>query len=613
VTGLASAPPITIPPAVDLRPADYIRLARALERAGDETGLVPLKVAVLSSHSLGFVQPFLAVEAARIGFRVSSYVGAFGQFEQELLANDSALYRFAPDALVLALRPEDVDPDAVVRYHGPGGPRFAALAADLPERLGRLVEAFRARSDAPVLVANFAPPAALPFGAFDAHLAASLGYALDGLNRAVRDAVAARANAYVWDYAGLVRACGAAEWTDPRLWALARIAVAARHQPAAARHLARSLAAVRRPPAKCLVLDLDNTLWGGVIGDDGLSGIQLGDDYPGNVFKSFQRSVLGLADRGILLAVVSKNDHAVVQQAFREHPEMLITWEQLAAVRINWEPKSGNIRAVAAELNLGADALVLFDDNPVERAEVRANAPEVGVIEVPPQPTGYVRALWESAYFDQTTLSDEDRGRAEMYGRERQRRALQQGFASPEAFLASLAMVAQVGELDDTTRERVAQLVGKTNQFNLTTRRHSAAALAELAAAPDAVVGWLRLRDRFGDQGLVAVGILRRDGRRAEVDTFLMSCRVMNRRVEQAMMAFLVEHARRLGCDELAGEYVRTARNGMVEQLYAELGFEAEPGQPQRYRLDLRRGDVAWPPVIRREDAEPRPEAPSPP
>jgi len=608
VTGTAAAP-LTLPSADELRPADYMRLARELD-AGAGEGLAPLKVAALASHSLGFVQPFLSVEGARLGLRVATYFGAFGQFEQELMG-DTALFGFQPDALVLALRPEDVDPEAVVRFHAAGGERFAALARELPQRTGRLIDAFRARSNAPVLVANFAP-ADLPLGPFDAHLDASATYAFDALNRALRDAVAARPNAFVWDYAGLVRGAGADGWTDPRLWALGRIAVAARHQPTMARHLARSLAGVLRPPAKCLVLDLDNTLWGGAIGDDGLAGIQLSDDYPGNVFKAFQRSVLALADRGILLAVASKNDLDTVERAFREHPEMLIRWEHLAAVRVNWEPKSRNLRAIAEDLNMGADALVLFDDNPVERAEVRANAPEVGVIEVPAQPAGYVRALRDSAYFDQTTLSDEDRGRAGMYGRERQRRALERRFSSPEEFLAGLEMVAQVGELDGATQARIAQLVGKTNQFNLTTRRHSAAALAELAAAPDAVVAWLRLRDRFGDQGLVAVGILRCDGDRGLVDSFLMSCRVMNRRVEHALMAYLLEHARRLGCDEVVGEFLRTRKNGIVERFYADLGFEplGADGEGGRYRLDLRAADVAWPDAMRREDAPPAPPAP---
>jgi len=345
-----------------------------------------------------------------------------------------------------------------------------------------------------------------------------------------------------------------------------------------------------------------NTLWGGVIGDDGLSGIQLGDDYPGSVFKDFQRRLLGLMDRGILLAVVSKNDEAVAREAFERHPDMLIRWTDLAAARINWGPKSANIRAVAKDLNIGADSLVFFDDNPVEQAEVRLNAPEVMVAGVPNDPLRFADVLDALPWFDQVTLSDEDRRRTELYREQRERSVQEESFANIDDFLASLEMTAEVGAVSDATLARVAQLIGKTNQFNLTTRRHSTADVAAMAASPDAVVAWLRVADKFGDQGLVAVGILRREGTRGVIDTMLMSCRVMNRRVEHALFAYLAEHARRLGCDQLIGEYLPTAKNGMVKDLLPGLGFTPEDGS-SRFRLDLRDGALEWPAVIRRLDA----------
>jgi FkbH-like protein len=587
-----------LPP--DLKPADYLRLARELQSA--PAGLAPLRVACLSSHSLEFVRPYLAVEGARVGFAVTSYFGPFGQMEQELANPGSGLAQFGPDALVLALRPEDVDPDAVVRFYQSGGRRFRALATDLTERLAASARAFRERWTGPVLVANFAAPAVAPLGVFDASGDGSLTYELAAANAELRRRVSGIPGTVIWDYAGLAAAGGLEGWTDRRLWALARIAVAARHQPRLAAHLARTVRAVLRTPAKCLVLDLDETLWGGVLGDDGLHGVQLGDDYPGNAFKMFQRSVLALRDRGILLAVVSKNYQDVVEQMFREHPEMLIRWEDLAAVRINWSPKSGNLREVAAELNLGLDALVLFDDNPVERAEVRANAPEVTVIEVPADPLAYGEALAGAPAFDQLSLSDEDRTRAAMYREEGQRRALAERATTPEEFLRSLEMVARVGLAEPGTLGRIAQLVSKTNQFNLTTRRHTPAELAAMADDPRAVVAWLRLADRFGDQGLVAVGILRAEGTRAGIDTFLMSCRVMNRGVEQALAAYLAEHARRLGCREMVGEYLPTKKNGMVKDLYPTLGFRPADDQGRVFHLDLSTGGVPWPPEIRRED-----------
>jgi FkbH-like protein len=246
---------------------------------------------------------------------------------------------------------------------------------------------------------------------------------------------------------------------------------------------------------------------------------------------------------------------------------------------------------------------VLFDDNPVERAEVRAGAPEVGIVDVPTDPLGYIDALHNSGFFDQPGNSSEDRGRAAMYREERERKALAEQAETPEQFLRSLEMEAEVNVADAQTLGRITQLIGKTNQFNTTTRRYTAAEVSSMAESPDHVVAWLRVRDRFGDQGLVSVGIVRRDGTNAEIDTFLMSCRVMNRQVEHAFMSFLLERARTLGCVTATGDYLPTRKNSMVKELYPELGFSrsedlADGGS--RYRMDLNTEDVPWPDVIAR-------------
>jgi FkbH-like protein len=459
----------------------------------------------------------------------------------------------------------------------------------------------RAHASATVLVGNFAPPSMLPLGPFDAGQVGGLTHELARANANLAARIASHPGTLVWDYSGLVQHAGSGRWTDRRLWALGRIAVASENQPLLATHLTRTLAGVVRKPAKCLVLDLDNTVWGGVIGDDGLAGIQLGDDYPGSVFKSFQRSILALADRGILLAVVSKNDHQVAEQAFREHPEMLIRWEHISAARINWAPKSGNLRAIAEELNIGSDALVFFDDNPVERAEVRANAPEVCVIEAPTDPLGYERALYDSGVFDQTGVSEEDLARTGMYRQDKERQALAGRHENVGDFLKSLEMEAEIGTADELTLGRIAQLVGKTNQFNLTTRRHGQADLAARAADPGQLVAWLRLRDRFGDQGLVCVAVALVEGGAARLDTFLMSCRVMNRKVEHTLMAYIANWAKGKGCTRLVGEYFPTPKNGMVSEFYPCLGFAPAgtvDGGGQRYTFDLTSATIDWPEVI---------------
>ncbi len=591
---------VTIPAARPLTAAEYARLARELSAADNNGKLRPLRLGVLSSCTMQFVESALIVESAAQRLHVRPYFGPFGQFEQELNDPASGLNKFEPDVLLLFMRPEDIDPDVVTRFHA--GPKSTEILQQTIDRLDACVAAFRARSSRPVLVANFALPARVPLGPFDANVGDSLTYAWAQANRTLRERLSAHAETVVFDYAGLVASSGASTWADPRMWALARVPVAADKQPGLARALARTLAGMVFPPAKCLVLDLDNTLWGGVIGDDGIEGIQLGDDYPGNIFKAFQRAALGLIDRGILLAVVSKNYPEVVERALREHPEMLIRPEHLSAMRVNWQPKSQNLREIAAELNIGLDALVMFDDNPAERAEIAANAPEVRVVDVPADPLHYERALHECGFFDTPIVSAEDRKRVEMYRTERAREEVRAKAQTVEEYLAGLEMVAEAGPVDRLNLARVAQLVGKTNQFNLTTRRHAQAEIARMCDEPGYAVHYLRLRDRFGDMGLIGVTVLAYNNDEAVIDSFVMSCRAMGRQAEVAMMADLLDAARANGCRRVIGEYIPTAKNGIVADLYTNFGFAPLEtiGETQRFVLDLTTSGVAWPATIQR-------------
>lgn len=579
--------------------AEYAGLARSIHERPD--GLHPVRLLVLSSWTTQMLSSHFTVEGARRGLHVQPQPGPFGQFEQALLAADPPAEDAPAEALVLAMRLEDVDPDVIHRFHSGGAAAFEALAEDVLARLDRTVELFRGRSRGPVLIANFAPPAVGPLGIFDSGTAGSLTHRIHDLNRRLAERCAA-GDVHVWDYAGLVAARGSEEWTDPRLWALARLPIAGRHHGALAAHLMRTLTGVLRAPAKCLVLDADNTLWGGVIGDDGVSGIELGDDHPGRAFKDFQRAVLALRDRGILLALASRNDPEVVETAFGEHPEMLLKWDDFSEKSIHWGPKSDSLRSIATALNIGLDSLVFFDDNPVERAEVRHGVPAARVVEVPTDPTLFVPTLNSLPDFDTPRLTAEDRERADSYRAEASRQGQRRAADTLEDFLHSLEMEARIGTLDDGSAARIAQLVAKTNQFNLTTLRQSQAELEGLSRADDGLgVYWLRLRDRYGDMGLVAVGVLAREAASARIINLVMSCRVANRGVELAMLAHLVEQAREAGCAEVIGEFVPSPRNQVIAELYPSAGFEplGTSGETVRYRFDLTRHDLSTPASIR--------------
>jgi FkbH-like protein len=507
----------------------------------------------------------------------------------------SGLWNACPAAVWIALRLEDVQPRL-----GDDASDFSV--DDVRRRLVDLARAARQQFAGPSLVSNLAIPwTSMPHW-FDANDPDGLTHRIAAANRELSRELQQIPDAHLFDYARVVSQAGAADWADRKLWYLARAAASSDNQPVLAQAIARAVAGVMRPAAKCIVVDLDNTIWGGVLGDDGLEGVQLGDEYPGNVFKDFQSALLGYRQRGFLLAAASKNDETTVLEMFERHPEMLLKRDHFACLSINWEPKPTNLRRIAETLNIGLDSLVFVDDNPVERGEVRATLPMVHVVELPASPLGYRSALADTAVLDRPRLLSEDRQRAAMYESDARRREVEQRAGSVVNYLQELDMAAEVGLCDPTTIERIHQLVQKTNQFNLTTRRHTLEEIRKMAISPEHRVAWLRLRDRYGDLGLVCVGILRRlDKATWEIDTLLMSCRVMGRRVEDAFLAYLAELVREKNGTHLRGVFIPTAKNTPVHNFFAQRKFmpvKAEEAAEQVYESDLTSLEFSWPEAI---------------
>jgi FkbH-like protein len=376
------------------------------------------------------------------------------------------------------------------------------------------------------------------------------------------------------DVADLAYSVGLAQWHDARVWHSGKLPFALEFTPIYADHVCRGLGAFRGKARKCLVLDLDNTLWGGVIGDDGLEGIKIGQgSAAGEAHAAIQSYALALRERGIVLAVCSKNDESNARQPFREHPEVILKEEHFAVFVANWNDKAANLRTIAATLNIGLDALVFLDDNPAERAIVRQTLPEVAVPEVGGDPATYVAAVARAGWFEATTFSDDDRKRAEYYSGDRARLSAQQSITNMEEYLQSLDMVAAIGPFDEISRSRIAQLVNKSNQFNLTTRRYNEAEIAAFQADPLKFTVQARLTDRFGDNGMISVAIFDIAPQVWSCDTWLMSCRVLGRRLEEAVLAFVAEAAVASGAQRLRGTYVPTKKNRLVEKHFETLGF----------------------------------------
>lgn len=573
--------------ALDGSPASYSGAAHAIGRLQD-AGLRRLRLAILASFTIDFLRPYLVVEAARRGIALDLFIGPFGQFEQQALDPDSGLLRFKPDIVFMAMAVEDAAPRLCDGFLALNGEAVAEEVAIVEMRLRSLVEVIRSRSGARILVANVSRRGEAAGGFADTLLAPGQEETLAELNRRLAGVCRATSEAYIFDLAALMRDVGRRNWTDNRLQYFARAPLSTAALRAMAVRLARYLSALTAPPRKCLVLDLDNTLWGGVLGEDGLDGIKLGEDWPGNAFKAFQRACLTFRDRGILLAVASKNDEALALEALNQHADGLIRAEHLSCHRINWNDKATNLRDIAAELNIGLDSLVFFDDNPVERDWVRQSCPEVLVIDVPADPLGYIAALEESGAFDRMVLTTDDRRRAAMYTAEAQRKVLVKGTASMEDFLRQLDMKVRLGPFQGDALPRVAQLIAKTNQFNLTGRRRSAACLEDALKA-GAVGLWIRVTDRFGDNGLVGVALaVPEAGEDWRLDLFLLSCRVIGRKIEDTLLTVMAECVRARGGKRIIGEYVPTARNGMAEHFLADAGFAKLPDG--RWVLDVSAG-----------------------
>jgi FkbH-like protein len=551
---------------------------------------VPYRVAIARSFTVEPTIPLLRAAAFVSGIDLTVHVGDFNAYPQEILDESSSLYRFSPDAVILAVRTADIAPDLWQEYSDLAPDEAQQAVRRVCNNFQQWIQAFRQRSQAALLVHLLEQPMQPNAGVLDAQLETSQSSSIRQINDAMRQAASEHRGVYVLDYDALSSRHGRLNWRDERKWLIARMPIAASQLIHLSHEWLRFLGPLTGKIAKALVVDLDNTLWGGVIGEDGMNGIKLSAEYPGAAYQSLQRVMLDLTRRGILLAICSKNNPDDAMEALNNHPGMLLRPNHFAAMRINWNDKAQNLREIAAELNIGIDSLAFMDDNPVECEQIRAALPEVTVIELPGDPLQYAATLRESPVFERLTLSAEDQQRTAFYVEQRERSQAEQTFQSKEDFYRYLEQEAEIAPVTPASLARISQLTQKTNQFNLTTKRYTEQQISELASRPDHEVFSIRVRDRFGDHGLVGVAITRDIEEACEIDTFLLSCRVIGRTVETALLSYLGQRAARRGKKQLAGWFVPTKKNLPAKEFYPQHGFqlESQNGDGLRWALDLR-------------------------
>ena len=570
---------------------DFVRagkLDKAVQRAlvekdGAPKPLPVIKVALLGSSTLSHLLPSIRLGGLRRGLLLDLYVGPYGLYRQELADPNSGLYRFGPDVVCFAF-------DA---QHLAGGENASpqSAMANLRQCWQLAKESLGCRA---VIQQTLLPRFPALLGNNEYRLASSPAAIVAQVNADIR-AGAAKEPVTLLSVDRWAAEDGISAWFDASLWYQAKQEVHPRAAVLYGDQLGRLIAALWGRSSKCLVLDLDNTLWRGVIGDDGLDGIVLGQgSAAGEAFVGFQRYAKALGERGVILAVCSKNDEANALEPFDKHPEMVLRRKDIACFVANWTDKAANLRAIAERLNIGLDSLVFADDNPAERRLVRAELPMVGVPELPEDPAEYARTLADAGYFEAVDLTPEDRERTELYRANAQRETARAAATDLGAFLDGLSMELHANSFDMQGLKRIVQLMNKTNQFNLTTRRYTEADVLGIMADEDAATLQLRLTDVHGDNGVIGLVVGYRRGSALEIDTWLMSCRVLGRGVEQATLNLLVERAAEMGCTRLIGEYRPTAKNGMVREHYGQLGFELTDdtndntnGGVTRWRLPL--------------------------
>ncbi len=570
-----------------------------------ETTCPIVRIGILGSFTVDPIVPYLDLECRALGLRPQVYVAPFDSWDREVLDTESGLRRFNAEIVILALSVDDLIPDLAGAM---GAAELEDAGMQALSRVVAAIRAFRDWSGAPLIVHGFhsahRDPAAPLQGGTGPFRSVWLAELTAGLLQRAEEF----SQVYVLDQQQLLLRRSAGPMDEPKLRHWASMRLPERVLPEVARSYAQYIAPIKGLSSKCIVLDLDNTLWGGVVGEDGVHGIRLGTTAPGSEYREFQQFLLGLSSRGILLAINSKNNAHEALDVIRSHEYMLLRESAFSAMRINWLPKPENMCALARELDIGLDSMVFIDDNPNERELMRRVLPDVLTPELPPDPARYRQTIEILPQLQTLVVTEADVARSDQYRTRRQRNREQNEAASLDEHLGSLAVTVQVTPVGDRILARVHQLLQRTNQFNLTTRRYDATQLAELMRNPCARLYAAAARDRFGDHGLVATAIVRVAGECWVIDSFVMSCRAIGYGVESALLSAITTDAGEQGALDVVGELIETPRNVPARDFYARHGFapNGTVNGSAAWHHSLARGAVpppAWITLERRHEA----------
>ena len=562
--------------------SDYIALSKNIDELKHDK---KLKVAILSSSTLNGLNETLHVKFSELGIDYQSYLGGYNQYNQELLNSKSGLYTFSPDVTFVIIDVRNVLGDYFHHAHDMSDDERKNLAKEKINELQNLIETFENNSNSKLVITNLNVPSYSPNGIIENKLKFGFHEMIEEINNSLRHILKNHNSVYMYDFRQFVSKFGEKNVFDYRQFHLGDIQIAFNLIP----YLANDLMSYIKPMfginRKCIVLDLDNTLWGGIVGEDGFDGIELGDTPNGEAFVEFQKELLVLWNQGIILAINSKNNDNDAMKVITKHPNMILREKHFANIQINWDDKAINLKKIADEINIGLNSMVFFDDDKINCERIKQEFPEVLTINLPDDPSQFTPILKEMNDFQVLQRTDEDKKRGEIYAQQLERNKFEKSVSNMDDFLKNLDIRVNIKKSNNFLIPRISQLTLKTNQFNLTTKRYQEEEIRNLSNDKKFIVGCAQVFDKFGDNGITGVFIIEKDETSWFIDTFLLSCRIMGRGIENAILSQILKDAKDEGMAEIKAQFIPTQKNKPAENFLSHNGFEKE-GDSWIYKLN---------------------------
>ena len=535
-----------------------------------------LRVAFLASSTINGFEETMRVKCFQKGIDCITYVGDYNQYNQEVLNQDSGLYQFKPDITFLILDTRHVLGEHFFSWYSvPHDDRPKIIDTKMSE-IENICNTFTKNSDSKLVVTSLQIPNYSPYGINEESILRSLKEVIYEINTELFQWNKS-GKIFTYDFNEFVRKFGENNIFNYKQFFSGDIKISTEYIPRFVNELMGYIYAVTGTSKKCIVLDLDNTLWGGVIGEDGFDNIKLGDNPVGFSFVEFQKRLLALNQRGIILAINSKNNFDDAIEVIQKHPNMILKEDNFACVKINWDDKVLNLQKIAEELNIGLDSMVFFDDDPINQEYVRESLPGVLVVDLPKDSSQYAQIITEMKEFDVLKITEEDTKRRHMYLGQKKRKELERKVGDFNEFLKQMNIEVNVQKANSFSIPRISQLTLKTNQFNLTTKRYQEEEIEKISSSNDKIVECVQVSDKFGDNGITGTYIVeKKNDEEWIIDTFLLSCRIIGRGVEDSMMNQIIEKAKLSRVKRIKGEFIPTAKNKPAENFYEKLGFKKE-------------------------------------